>query len=408
METTYQKLLLSSEVRPKILVVDDQSMHICLVGEIFKSECDVYIAMDGEQALTQCQAILPDLILFDLVMSDMDGHELCRRLKAEAKTKHIPIILITSHRDAATEALGFELGAADVVTKPFDQNILQARVRTQLMLKLQTDRLLASERFMRTLTDRIPGLIAYWNTDLICMFSNASYQEYFGKSPAQMAGLSIRELMGAELFAFNEPMIRGALRGEHQKFERALTKDDGSIAFTWTQYVPDVQDGQVHGFFVLVSDFTQLKHAQLAMVESEQFARSTIDTVPETICVLDKTGVIIAVNQSWRDFYDANYDDPLSINYALGTNYLQLCESASGADATEAPLMAQGLAAVLRGESDLFSLEYPCDSPTEKRFSSPGSNASWAIAVMCWWRTATSPTVRCLKWIWPGWRIRTY
>jgi diguanylate cyclase (GGDEF)-like protein len=104
------------------------------------------------------------------------------------------------------------------------------------------------------------------------------------------------------------------------------------------------------------------------MVESEQFARSTIDTVPETICVLDKTGVIIAVNQAWRDFYDANFDNPQSINYALGTNYLQAYESVIGAGATEAPLMAQGLAAVLAGERDLFSLEYPCDSPTEKRF----------------------------------------
>lgn len=113
----------------------------------------------------------------------------------------------------------------------------------------------------------------------------------------------------------------------------------------------------MHGLFVLVSEVTELKRAQLAIKESEQFAKTTIDTVPETICVLDNTCVIIAVNQAWRDFYDANHDDPQFTNYALETNYLQVCESAIGDNATEATRMAQGLAAGLRGERDLFSLE---------------------------------------------------
>lgn len=368
MEAAYKELLLGSGVRPKILVVDDQSINIRLVGETFKSDCDIYMAMDGEQAIAQCQATLPDLVLLDVVMPGIDGYEVCRRLKADANTKDIPVIFITSQQDEADEALGFELGAVDYVTKPFNQTVLLARVRTQLILKLQADRLRSSERFMRTLTDSIPGLIAYWNADLICMFSNASYREYFGKTPAQMTGLSIRELLGDTLFAENAPMISAALRGEPQEFERTLIKTNGTLAFTWAQYVPYIQDGRVHGFFVLVSDISEIKRAQLAVAESDQFARTTLDTVPETICVLDKTGVIIAVNQAWRDFYDVNYDDPQSINYAIGTNYVHVCESATGSDASEAALMAQGLAAVLTGDRDVFSIEYSCDSPTEKRF----------------------------------------
>ena len=368
MEVAFKQLLLRTGIRPKILVVDDQSSNIRLVGETFKSDCDVYMAMDGEQALAQCLATLPDLVLLDVVMPGMDGYEVCRRLKSDARTRGIPIIFITSQHDAADEALGFALGAVDYVTKPFNQTILLARARIHLVLKLQSDQLRSSERFMRTLTDNIPGLIAYWNTDLMCVFSNASYREYYGKTPEQMAGISLRALLGEGLFLKNEPMMRAALRGESQQFERTLTKPDGSSAFVWVQYVPDVQDERVHGFFVLVSDVSEIKRAQLAVAESERFARTTIDTVPETICVLDKAGVIIAVNQAWRDFYDANYDDPQSINYAVGTNYLQVCESAAGSDATEAPRMAQGLAAVLAGERDLFSVEYPCDSPTEKRF----------------------------------------
>ncbi|MEO6853003.1 MAG: diguanylate cyclase [Rhodoferax sp.] len=368
METAYHQLLRTSGIRPRILVVDDQTINIRLVGEIFKDECDIYMAMDGEQGIAQCHTNLPDLVLLDLVMPGMDGYEVCRRLKADSGTRHIPIIFITSQRDEADEALGFALGAVDYVTKPFHQTVLRARVHTHLLMKLQADRLRSSERFMRTLTDNVPGLIAYWNADLVCLFSNASYQAYYGKTPEQMDGISLQQLFGEALFAKNEPMVQAALRGEKQQFERTMTKADGRIVFVWVQYVPDVQDGRGQGFFVLISDFSELKRAQLAVMESEKFARSIIDTVPETICVLDKTGTIIAVNQAWRDFYDANYGGSQPLNYALGTNYLQVCESAAGADATEAPLMAKGLAAVLAGERDQFSVEYPCDSPTEQRF----------------------------------------
>lgn len=106
---------------------------------------------------------------------------------------------------------------------------------------------------------------------------------------------------------------------------------------------------------------------ELALAQSEQLARTTIDTVPDAICVLDRTGIIIEVNQAWRDFYDVNCDDARSHNFALGTNYL-VCELAADANVPEGPLMAQGLAAVLAGERTEFCIEYPCHSPTDKRF----------------------------------------
>lgn len=368
MDTTFKDLWINSAARPKILVVDDQSINIRLVGELLKSDCDIYMAMDGEQAIAQCQAILPDLVLLDLVMPVMDGYEVCRQLKANASTAHIPIIFVTSQRDGADEALGFEMGAVDYVTKPFNQTVLRARVQIHLTLKLQADRLRSNARFMHTLTDNVPGLVSYWNADMVCLFSNAGSQKYFSKTPEQMLGISPRELLGEAQFAKSEANIAAALRGELQSFERTMAKADGSTVYVWIQYVPDVQDGRVQGFIVLISDISELKRAQLAVAELEQFARTTIDTVPESICVLNREGVIIAVNQAWRDFYDDNYHDPQSINYALGSNYLQVCESATGSDAAEAGLMAQGLSEVLDGKRGLFSVEYPCDSPTEKRF----------------------------------------
>ncbi len=368
MDTNYKELLLSAQVRPKILVVDDQSINIRLVGELFKSDCDIFMAMDGEQAIVQCQEILPDLVLLDLVMPGMDGYEVCRRLKADPNTRHIPIIFITSQQNEVDETLGFEMGAVDYVTKPFNQTILRARVHTHLVLKFQSDRLRSNERFTRMMTDNIPGLIGYWNAQLRCMFANAAYESYFGKTPTQMVGISMQELLGPSRFEKNREVTEAALRGEPQRFERTIKKFDGTTACVWIQYVPDVNDGRVNGFFVLVSDISDLKQAQRAMEQSEQFARTTIDTVPEMICVLDKAGVIIAVNLAWRDFYDNNFASEQFANHALGNPYLQVFESSIGGGATNAALMAQGLTAVLAGERDLFALEYPIDIPTEKRF----------------------------------------
>ena len=125
-----------------------------------------------------------------------------------------------------------------------------------------------SERFMRSLIDIIPGMVGYWDVDLRCRFSNIAYREWFGKTPEQMRGIRIVDLMGEELFRKNEPFMRAALAGERQDFERTLVKADGSTGYTWAHYIPDVANGRVIGFFVLVSDVTALKQTQLLLQES--------------------------------------------------------------------------------------------------------------------------------------------
>ena len=116
-----------------------------------------------------------------------------------------------------------------------------------------------SERFLRSLIDIIPGMVGYWTADLRCTFANTAYRDWFGRSPEQMRGIRLTDLLGETLFARNEPFIRAALAGEPQRFERTLTKADGSTGYTWAHYIPHWVDGAVHGFFVLVSDITELK-----------------------------------------------------------------------------------------------------------------------------------------------------
>ena len=121
------------------------------------------------------------------------------------------------------------------------------------------------ERFLASITDGIPGMVGYWNTELRSGYANAAYLEWFGKTKEEMAGVAIQELLGPVQFARNEARIQAALAGQPQNFEQTITSPEGVIRHAWTHYIPDLVDGTVRGFFVLVSDITELKNAQVQL-----------------------------------------------------------------------------------------------------------------------------------------------
>ncbi|MFZ6874121.1 PAS domain-containing protein [Undibacterium sp. Di27W] len=112
--------------------------------------------------------------------------------------------------------------------------------------------------------NRSPAMMAYWNTDLICQFSNDAYADWFGKSRAEMKGIAMRDALG-EIFMFNRKEIQGALNGEKQVFERAVRVADGSLRHSLMTYTPRFKGGKVHGFFVHVADVTTLKLAEVEL-----------------------------------------------------------------------------------------------------------------------------------------------
>ncbi|PZP29350.1 MAG: hypothetical protein DI603_16895 [Roseateles depolymerans] len=129
---------------PLILVVDDQPSNIHALYQLLVDECEVAMATSGAEALAFCAQQLPDLILLDVLMPEMSGYEVCDRLKADPRTRGIPVIFVTVQGSADDEARGFQHGAVDYISKPFVDVIVQARVRTQLALRL------ASESFARS------------------------------------------------------------------------------------------------------------------------------------------------------------------------------------------------------------------------------------------------------------------
>jgi diguanylate cyclase (GGDEF)-like protein len=124
---------------PCVLIVDDQPINVQALYRIFAPDHRVLMATSGAKALAVCKDDPPDLVLLDVVMPEMDGHEVCARLKGNEATRDIPVIFVTSHTDAEEETKGLELGAVDFIAKPVNPAVVRARVKTHLTLKTQSD-----------------------------------------------------------------------------------------------------------------------------------------------------------------------------------------------------------------------------------------------------------------------------
>jgi serine/threonine protein kinase len=122
-----------TNVRGEILIVDDYPVNLRLLQELLLAEnYEVRAATSGAWALSSAQANPPDLVMLDITMPEMDGYEVCRRLKADPATGDIPVIFISAHDDALDKVRAFKIGACDYVTKPFQAEEVVARIENQL------------------------------------------------------------------------------------------------------------------------------------------------------------------------------------------------------------------------------------------------------------------------------------
>jgi len=170
-----------AEKRPRLLVVDDQPINIQTLFEIFDADCDVFMATSGKQALAFAVSEPPDLILLDVVMPEMDGHEVCRQLKANEQTRDIPVIFVTAHSEPQQETQGLQLGAVDFISKPVSASVVRARVRSHLLLKHALEQ-------VKELNDSLEKKVAHRTAELeFALQKLASSQDSLARSEAKAA-----------------------------------------------------------------------------------------------------------------------------------------------------------------------------------------------------------------------------
>jgi PAS domain S-box-containing protein len=188
--------------RKSVLVVDDSPEYIELVTSLLKDTYRIRVATSGSRAISLAESSdKPELILLDVSMPEMDGYEVCRRLKANPETATTPIIFLTVHTDVEDETRGLELGAVDYIHKPITPAILRARVKTHLLLKEASDALrtrsemLAREvqrrtQFTDTIINSLPGILYLYTEKGRFLQWNENFSTVTGYSNAEIVAMT--------------------------------------------------------------------------------------------------------------------------------------------------------------------------------------------------------------------------
>lgn len=163
--------------------------------------------------------------------------------------------------------------------------------------KHDDENLVKNSLFIKTITDNVPAMIAYWSADLYCLFANKPYMEWFEKEPDEMIGLSKKALMDGREYEECATYINEVLKGRPQSFERKFVKDNGYKIDTQTRYIPDWDGKKVKGFYSLIYDISEIKLAQQEIKQKNEQIADILDNIAEGFAAFDRERRYTYVNK---------------------------------------------------------------------------------------------------------------
>jgi signal transduction histidine kinase len=183
-----------------ILIVDDTPDNLLVVTGLLKDNHKIKVANSGKKALKIAQSESPpDLILLDIMMPEMDGYEVCRRLKADKNTKNIPVIFLTAKSEIDDEMQGFELGAVDYITKPISPRILISRVNAHLNAKLMQDFLRNQMTFFHSIIESAPNAVLVTDAKGTVVLCNSQSEKMFKYSVDEFYLKNLDQLIASNM-----------------------------------------------------------------------------------------------------------------------------------------------------------------------------------------------------------------
>jgi len=187
---------LSVARQPAVLLVDDEAGSLgALRTTMLEQGYQTFLAISGERAIDLAHRVKPDLIVLDVVMKGIDGIETCRRLKADAATARIPVILISTRTGTDDVIAGFDAGAADYIGKPLRLPEVCARVRSQLHLRSQVDSQQQQTERMRMIVNGMDEGLMIIEASGRIQFSNPACERYLGYDSNELAGAALGQLL---------------------------------------------------------------------------------------------------------------------------------------------------------------------------------------------------------------------
>lgn len=338
----------------------------------------VISAFNGEQAVglfTTSTGI--DLVLMDINLgTGMNGIQAAERI---LQHREVPLIFLLEDGEPEVVEKTEDITSYGYVVKASGEAVLLASIKMAFrlfgakmeILKREAELRKSEERLSLAMDGSMDGLWD-WNVSTGEVYCSPGYARMLGYSPEEIPpdpGL-LSDLCHPEDRDAAINAIMGCVENRYDSFTVEIRMRTKSGYWRWIlgRGKAVARDGSGRAVRVTGTnvDITNRKNTEEALRRSEDLTTSTLDTLSASICVLDAEGVILQVNQRWRDFSLAN--PPVPDNFGIGENYLAVCAAAEGDDAEEARLFAEGLQAVLEKEKEFYNQEYPCHSPTEQRW----------------------------------------
>ncbi len=282
--------------RSRILVVDDsEDTRLFVTAILEEAGHEVLTAADGARGLELARGTQPSLILLDVMMPGMDGYEMCTRLKADEATFAIPVIFISVLHNSAAETRGFELGAADFITKPIGTGVLRARVNAQLALHAQRRSL---EGMFRDVIEFAPDAIILVDEQGSIVQVNARAEVLFGYARQELIGRPAEMLVSSDSRGAHHQRrawILAQSRGTRMETHTRCLRKDGS------EFEVDASVSVLHAFrgplmVAMVRDATQRIAQQDRLREAARYARSLIETSMDPMVLIDLKGKVQDAN----------------------------------------------------------------------------------------------------------------
>jgi len=325
----------------KILAIDDQKDNLLTVRALltkFISSCEVLIAQSGKEGLEIAKKEQPDIILLDIIMPKMDGYEVCKKLKEDETTRHIPIIMLTAIlNDTKSKIKGLETGADAFLTKPIEPNELSAQINVMFRIKKAEDKLRAERELLdKKVKERTEKLresegrycsliddvldtssigIFILDSDFKVVWINSATEKYFGLKREDVIGKDKQQLIQLKIKnIFEDPVtfrqkVFATYRNNTymENFEcHVLAEGDREERWLehWSQPIKTglYKGGRIEHY----SDITERKQAEKTILEGEQFLTSLFESVQDGISVLNPDLTIRHVNGIMNKWYKEN------------------------------------------------------------------------------------------------------
>ena len=295
-----------------ILIVDDNAESLRLLTEMLSDAgYKTRPAPSGELALRALESIEPDLILLDVRMPGMDGYEICRRLKANEFTRHIPVLFISGLTEIEDKVKGFAAGAVDYIIKPFQEEEVLARVYTHVTLSRmhrnleqlveeRTRELARNSSFIESILENIPDIVTVVDAEEFRFVRiNRAAEELFEMCRDEILGKSAVELFPSERATFYLEKYKEVLRrGELVDTPEVNFEDsDGRVRWLHSKMIPlPGADGKIEYIISVCEDVTKRKQIE----EERRRLAEAVSQLDESVIITDRQGTILFVNPAFE------------------------------------------------------------------------------------------------------------